>query len=225
MRVMGLDRSVADDTCSSTARRVQARLTCFQAETRAKLLGICLPFCLRRHVWVQRRSALQSGHRRESRIHSRREGDVALPALADGAVLWKWDTVRQFGVVQNFFGVAGPPIVEGRADVVIGGVRRGQPLSRENDRVSGNGTGIVAFDKHTGEVRYTVTDELACYSGPTAATMAVDAGVLPSVAEDWWGSSLRRAKWTSTMRARSLLDSVNASTPLIVQDEVFISET
>ncbi len=31
----------------------------------------------------------------------------------------------------------------------------------EMDRVLGNGTGIVAFDKRTGEVKYKITDELA----------------------------------------------------------------
>ena len=39
------------------------------------------------------------------------------------------------------------------------------------DRVRGNGTGIVAFDKFTGAVKYALTNELASYASPVVATV------------------------------------------------------
>ena len=73
--------------------------------------------------------------------------------VIDGKVLWKVDTRTAFGVVQNFFGVASTPVVEKDLLLVqVGGSPEG------SDDVSfahlkGNGSGIVAFDKRTGQVR------------------------------------------------------------------------
>lgn len=102
----------------------------------------------------------------EGMLHGLRE--------SDGSVVWKVDTTKEFGVVQNFFGVGSSPVVEG--DLLIVLVGGSPPESREAgrfsmDRVAGNGTGIVAFDKHTGEVKYAITDELASYSTPQLATI------------------------------------------------------
>ena len=91
--------------------------------------------------------------------------------VIDGKVLWKVDTRTAFGVVQNFFGVASTPVVEKDLLLVqVGGSPEG------SDDVSfahlkGNGSGIVAFDKRTGQVRYRVTDELASYASPVLATI------------------------------------------------------
>ena len=40
------------------------------------------------------------------------------------------------------------------------------------DRVRGKDSGVVAFDKLTGAVRYQTSDELASYAGPTLAKIA-----------------------------------------------------
>ena len=95
-------------------------------------------------------------------------------ACTDGQVIWKCDTAEQFGVIQNFFGVGSTPIVEG--DLLIAVVGGSPPEDRriprgQLDRVSGNGSGIVAFDKMTGHVRYQITDELAGYASPVTATI------------------------------------------------------
>ena len=42
-------------------------------------------------------------------------------------------------------------------------------LYESGGQVTGNGSGIVAFDKWTGEVRYAITDELASYASPKIA--------------------------------------------------------
>jgi outer membrane protein assembly factor BamB len=93
-------------------------------------------------------------------------------------------------------------------------------------RVSGNGSGIVAFDKLTGEVRYRAADELAAYSSPAFAT----------IDERRWGFLFARGGLVGfqpatgkvdfhfPFRARKL-ESVNASNPVVVNDTVFITES
>ena len=131
--------------------------------------------------------------------------------------------------MQNFFGVGSTPVVEGDLLIVMVG---GSPAESQDagrfdmDRVQGNGTGIVAFDKRTGEVKYTITDELASYATPQLATHrrpATGASCSPGAG---WSASIRstgKVDFHYPWRAR-LHDSVNASTPVVVGDEVFISE-
>jgi outer membrane protein assembly factor BamB len=99
------------------------------------------------------------------------EGMLHCVRAADGRLLWKVDTKAEFGVVQNHFGVASAPVVEGDLLIVqVGGSPpgEGQELSLS---MKGNGTGVVAFDKRTGRVRYRVSDELASYASPVLATI------------------------------------------------------
>ena len=157
------------------------------------------------------------------------EGMLHCLRLADGAVLWKCDTARQFGVVQNFFGVGSTPIVEGDLLIaVIGGSPAGDQRlpPGQLDRVSGNGTGLVAFDKYTGAVRYTATDELAGYAAPIVATIGGRRWCFAFCRGGLVGFEPQagRVDFHYPWRA-SLLESVNASTPVVVGDEVFISET
>ena len=118
--------------------------------------------------------------------------------VIDGKVLWKVDTRTAFGVVQNFFGVASTPVVEKDLLLVqVGGSPEG------SDDVSfahlkGNGSGIVAFDKRTGQVRYRVTDELASYASPVLATIGAGAGALCWPAAAWWAWNLPPAASIST---------------------------
>ncbi len=146
----------------------------------------------------------------------------------DGSLVWKVDTVEKFGVVQNFFGVGSSPVVEGDLLIVMigGSPAEYQDIGRHNlDRAVGNGTGIVAFDKRTGKVKYTSTDELASYATPKLATIdgrrwcfAFARGGLVG-----FDPGSGEVDFNYPWRAR-LRDSVNASTPVVVGDEVLISE-
>ena len=87
------------------------------------------------------------------------EGMLHCVRADDGKLIWKVDTARKFGVVQNFFGVGSTPVVEGDLLLVMvgGSTAESQTAGRyDQDRVIGNGTGVVAFDKRTGEVKYAV---------------------------------------------------------------------
>ncbi|MDX1389776.1 MAG: PQQ-binding-like beta-propeller repeat protein, partial [Acidobacteriota bacterium] len=98
-------------------------------------------------------------------------GRLRCHRVKDGSVVWDVDTTKTFGVVQNFFGVGSTPVVEGDLLIAaIGGSPPGSPGIMSGE-VVGNGSGIVAFDKRTGKVRYQITDELASYSSPAIVTI------------------------------------------------------
>ena len=157
------------------------------------------------------------------------EGMLHCLRAEDGTPVWKVDTAQRFGVVQNFFGVGSTPVVEGNLLIVMvgGSPPDSQDLGRFNlDRAVGNGTGIVAFDKRTGEVKYTLSDELASYSTPKPATIGTRRWCFAFARGGLVGFDPLRGEvdFHYPWRAR-LRDSVNAATPVVVGDEVFISET
>jgi outer membrane protein assembly factor BamB len=129
-----------------------------------------------------------------------------------GKKLWAVDTHRQFDVRKGFFGAACSPLVEGRAVLLnIGGTKP---------------SGLVAFDRETGKVMWAVSRDEASYSSPVAAT----GGGLRSVfcftrngligADPANGSIRFEFPWRARMQA-----SVNAATPLVLGDLVFISSS
>ena len=128
--------------------------------------------------------------------------------------------------MQNFFGAGSSPVVEGDLLIaMVGGSPPGSP-GIHSGQVVGNGTGIVAFDKTTGDVRYAVSDELAGYASP----------VIRTIAGRRWGFVFARGGLVGfdpisgaidfhfPWKARPL-QSVNASNPVVVDDTVFITES
>ena len=153
-------------------------------------------------------------------------GRLRCHRVADGSLIWEVDTTKTFGVVQNFFGAAGAPVVEGDLLIAgIGGSPAGSPTIHSG-KVVGNDSGIVAFDKRTGKVRYKITDELASYSSPRVVT----------IGDRRWGFYFARGglvgfepaggtvDFQFPFRSRKL-ESVNASNPVVVGDTVFITES
>jgi outer membrane protein assembly factor BamB len=77
-------------------------------------------------------------------------GVLACIQVADGKLVWKRDTTKEYGVVQNFFGVASNPCVFGDLLLVmVGGSPASSPFVRL-DQVKSNGSAIVAFDRMPG---------------------------------------------------------------------------
>lgn len=154
------------------------------------------------------------------------EGRLRAHRVVDGELLWDIDTTAEFGVVQNFFGVGSTPAIEG--DLLIAPVGGSPPDAPKihSGNVTGNGSGIVAFDKWTGEVLYQVTDELASYASP----------MLTTIGDRRWGFAFMRdalvgfepssgaVDFRFPWKAK-ILESVNASSPVLVDDTVLISET
>src|SRR5262245_35724009 len=98
------------------------------------------------------------------------DGKLFCVNAVTGKEIWKADTQAAFPFHQNFFGVGSVPLVDGDLLIVpVGGSpdAKGKASRPLDLRVAkGNGTGIVAFDKKTGQVRYKSSNELASYSSP-----------------------------------------------------------
>jgi outer membrane protein assembly factor BamB len=137
------------------------------------------------------------------------EGQLHAVNAATGQRVWSEDTMRRFTVPKGFFGASGSPIVEnGRVIANVGGVKGG----------------IVAFDAKSGAVQWTATSDQASYSSGVAATFAAGrravfltrnalVGLDPAT-----GAIAFRRNWQARANA-----SVNAATPLVVGDLIFVS--
>ncbi len=154
------------------------------------------------------------------------EGVLHCVRAADGKLIWKVDTREKFGVVQNFFGVGSTPVVEGDLLLVqVGGSPPGSDRVDFED-LKGNGSGLVAFDKYTGQVKYRVTDELASYASPVLASVGGRRWCFLFARGGLVGLDPGTGKVDFHYPWRSrLLESVNAANPVVVGDRVFISET
>jgi len=154
------------------------------------------------------------------------EGMLRCQGVIDGELVWAIDTTERYGVVQNFFGVgASPAVWDDLLIVVVGGSPPDSP-GVQSGETKGNGSGIVAFDKHTGREVYRLSDALAGYAMPRiiehggrAWAFAFMRGGLLAF-EPVKGTRDFFFPW----RARRI-ESVNAALPLIVDDRVLISES
>ena len=136
------------------------------------------------------------------------------------------DTAARFGVVKNFFGVASTPAVEGDLLIVqVGGSPPESPKIHTGS-VEPAGSAVVAFDKLSGEIRYEIGDELASYAAVKLAT----------IGSRRWGLVFARGGLLAFDPASgeidfhypwraSILESVNASTPVVVGNHVLVTET
>ena len=156
------------------------------------------------------------------------EGMLHCLTASNGELLWKLDVNKTYGVAQNFFGVGSTPIIEGDLLIcMVGGSPPGSPgLYESGGRIDGNGSGIVAFDKRTGKEVYKITDELASYASPTLATIDGRRWCFMFARGGLVGFEPKTGKVDFQYPWRSpKLESVNAAAPVVVGNEVLISET
>lgn len=161
------------------------------------------------------------------------EGMLHCVSKADGSIVWKVDTQKEYGVIQNFFGVGSTPAIHNDLLLVMVG---GSPEESQTlppgqlERVEPNGSAVVAFDKLTGKEKYRVGNDLASY-----ASMKVARADGKARDRDWGLAFCREGLlafdpatgkefFHYPYRAKSL-ESVNASVPVVKNDEVLLSET
>ena len=154
------------------------------------------------------------------------DGFLRCHRVVDGAVLWERDVHAEYGVQQNFFGVASSPWIEDDLLIVaVGGSPPGSP-GIHSGRLKPNGTALVAFDKRTGEERYRLGDDLASYASPVVRDIDgkrrgfhfARSGLIVFDPKD--GRELDRFGW----RGRRLT-SVNAANPVVVGSQVLLTES
>ncbi len=147
------------------------------------------------------------------------DGQLHCLELESGRVRWQRDLVKEFKLKQNFFGVGATPLVEG--DKLI--VNVGAP----------DGPCVAAFDTRTGRMLWGAPHPWGpSYATPVAATVEgrrrlfvfaggesdpPSGGLLVLELDE--GKILGSFPW----RGRRF-ESVNASTPVVIGNQVFISE-
>ncbi len=151
------------------------------------------------------------------------EGKLHCPDLKTGELKWKHDLVADYKVPQNFFGVGATPLVEG--DNVI--INVGAP----------GGPCVVAYNKNSGQVAWVSDDPMTntwgpSYASPIPATVngkrrvfvfaggesRPPTGGLMSI-----DPATGKLDFAVKHRSRTY-ESVNASSPLILGNQVFVSE-
>ena len=204
----------------------RARLTCLDSQTGKELWSSEYPTAYVDHY------EYSGGPRASPVVDGDRvyvfgvDGRLLAHRVTDGEVLWEVDTAKEFGVVQNFFGAGSTPIIEDNLLIAMIGGSPADPPSLWSGDLVGNGSGIVAFDKLTGEVVYRSSDELASYSSPVIAT----------IGERRWGFLFTRGGLTGFEPSTGEIDfhfpwrskkieSVNAASPVVVGDKVLITES
>ena len=139
--------------------------------------------------------------------------------LATGQVLWQRDLVREFSIKQNFFGVGATPLIEGDTLIINIG--------------ADGGPCVAGFDKRSGKMLWGAGKEWGpSYASPIAATVHGKRRVFVFAggeSEPPTGGLLcidpQNGKVEGQFSWRGdRYESVNASSPLIIGNQVYISE-
>jgi outer membrane protein assembly factor BamB len=138
------------------------------------------------------------------------EGVLSCLEFRTGARLWSVDTKQQFHAPKGFFGMACSPLVDKNKVLLnVGGQ---------------GGAGIAAFDRDTGKLLWKSTSDEASYASPIDAAVSgsnralffTRAGLVLLNPDN--GNVLTQYHWRSRGHA-----SVNAATPLVINDLIFLS--
>jgi outer membrane protein assembly factor BamB len=137
------------------------------------------------------------------------QGQLHAVDLARGTRIWSEDTMKRFSVPKAYFGAGGSPLVEG---------------GRVIANVGGEKAGIVAFDAKTGKVVWTATDDDASYSSGVSATIGGRRSAIFLTRDNLIGldPATGMVQFQRRWRAR-IAASVNAATPLVIGDLIFVS--
>ena len=152
------------------------------------------------------------------------EGKLHCIDLTDGQVKWKHDILDEYKLPTQFFGVGDTPLVEGDKVIV-------------NVGAAPNGPCVVAFNKINGQIAWVTNETLSntwgpSYASPIPATVNGNRRVFVFAGGEsrppkggLMSIDPANGKVDFAIKHRSrTYESVNASSPLIVGNQVFISE-
>jgi outer membrane protein assembly factor BamB len=128
---------------------------------------------------------------------------------AEGTVLWKKDLRTEYGIRMPTWGIAAAPLLEGDLIIV---------------QIGGEDACLAAFDRKTGEERWTALADDASYSAPIVVEQAGRrvlvcwtgeqiAGLDPATGEQHWGFPFRWERWP-----------IGIATPVVHDDFLLLSE-
>jgi outer membrane protein assembly factor BamB len=136
-------------------------------------------------------------------------GDFHAIDLATGKKLWARNLLTDYKASKGFFGVACSPLfIDGKLLLNVGGA----------------GAGVVAFDPATGKELWKATDDQASYSSPTAAEINGKpvAVFLTRAGLKVFNPATGSVQYEFPWRPR-INESVNAATPLVWKDQIFLT--
>jgi outer membrane protein assembly factor BamB len=195
------------------AGRFVERLSCWHSETGESLWKVDTP------TQYEDINGYGNGPRSTPVVDSDRvytvspSGTLECRQLLDGKLLWKIDLQQKFGRPPDTYGYGTTPIVfKEQLILIVGGT--------ESDAC-----GVVGFDKHSGKVLYGVGNDLASYASPRVA----------KIEGRWWCFAFTREGLIAFNPENGRLDfkfpwksriagSVNAASPVVVENEILISE-
>jgi len=136
-------------------------------------------------------------------------GDLHGWDLATGKPLWHHNLLTEYGAPKGYFGVACSPVLAGGKLLI---------------NVGAKGAGIVAFDPASGKEAWKATDDAASYSSPTVAEVGGKTLALFLTRGGLAAVEPETGKVRFTFPWRPRIDaSVNAATPLVWKDEIFLT--
>ncbi len=185
------------------------RVDCFEADSGRQIWSFAYPTSYRDDFGFDagpRATPTISGHR----VYTYgAEGILHSVDFATGRKLWSVDCKTEFGARKGFFGIAGSPMIAGGFLLLD---------------VGGTKAGIVAFDRETGQVTWQTSASETSYSSPALATINGKTCAFffrregLEAIEPATGKALWQFPWRPSTDA-----SVNAATPIIAGDFIFIS--
>ena len=136
-------------------------------------------------------------------------GDLHGWELATGKKLWHRPLLADYGAVKGYFGVASSPLLAGGKLLV---------------NVGGKGAGVVAFDPATGKEVWKATDDAASYSSPVVAEIGGQKLAVFLTRRGLLALDPENGKVRYSHDWRPRIDaSVNGATPLVWNNEIFLS--
>lgn len=136
-------------------------------------------------------------------------GDLHCLDLKSGRRLWARNVNDDYQVRKGFFGVGTSPLLEDGLLLL---------------NVGGKGAGVVALAAETGKEVWKATDDAASYSSPVAATIHGKRQVIFFTREGVLSLMPENGKVLSRVPRRARINaSVNAASPLVMGDLLFIS--
>lgn len=136
-------------------------------------------------------------------------GNLVCLSASDGSVVWERNILRDAGASNLTWGMSGAPLVVG--DLVIT-----HPGGR-------NGKSVFAYDKLTGDVRWSALNDKAGYVSPQVATLAGQRQLVLVSGTRIVGASLKDGSLFWSHPWKTSYDA-NCAQPLIVDDQhVFVS--
>lgn len=197
----------------------QEVLECFQSETGKRLWKVAYP------CPYSDRYGFNAGPRCQPISDGERvytygvTGKLSCLRLTTGQVVWKRDLAADFALPQNFFGVGSTPLLEGNLLIVVVGKEEGPA--------------VVGLDKRTGKTVWQAGKGWTPgYAAPTPATVHGKRRVFAFLGGDsrppqggliCLDPVTGKIDFTFPWRGRRY-ESVNASSPVVVGNQVFLSE-